>query len=117
MTAVSVASAALLTGILAPFHAHLGLLNAGLLYLLLSLLIAATWGSQAGLFAALVANLTFNFFFVPPRYTFTVEDPKNAFALVVFLIVALVGGLLLASARAAAAEAKRRASETGVGSA
>lgn len=112
--ATSVVSAALLTAILAPFHAQLGLLNAGLLYVLLSLLIAAFWGWQTGLFAALLANLTFNFFFVPPRYTFTVEDPKNAFALVVFLIVALVGGLLLVSARAAAAEAKRRAAETEV---
>lgn len=110
----SVAAAAALTALLAPFHAQVGLLNAGLLYLLLSLIIAATWGWQVGLFAALLANLTFNFFFVPPRYTFTVEDPKNAFALVVFLIVALIGGLLLASTRAAAAEARRRAAETEV---
>src|SRR5207248_1732917 len=50
----------------------------------------------------------------PPRYTLTVDDPKNGFGLIVFLVVALVGGLLLASARAAAAEAKRRAAETEV---
>lgn len=111
---MTMAGAAALTAALAPFHEQIGLLNAGLIYLLLSLVVAATWGWQVGLFAALLANLTFNFFFVPPRYTFTVEDPKIAFALVVFLIVALIGGVLLASARAAAAEARRRAAETEV---
>ncbi len=105
---------AALTAALAPVHAQVGLLNAGLLFLLVSLLVAATWGWQVGLFAALFSNLTFNFFFVPPRFTFTVEDPKNAFALVIFLIVALIGGLLLAAARSAAEEARRRAAETDV---
>ncbi len=94
---------AALTAALAPLHGPIGLLNAGLVYLLVSLLVAATWSWQVGLFAALL-NLTFDFFFVPPRYTFTAEDPKNAFALVVFLIVALIDqGTLLTTRRLEAA--------------
>ena len=112
--AMTVGATAALTAALAPLHDHVGLLNAGLIYLLVTLVVAGTWGWQTGLFAGVLANLTFNFFFVPPRYTLTVEDPKNAFALVVFLIVSLIGGFLLASARAAAAEARLRAAETEV---
>ncbi|MDP9238698.1 MAG: ATP-binding protein [Chloroflexota bacterium] len=113
-TAVSMVSAALLTAVLAPFQSQVGLLNEGLLFLLLTLLVSAVWGWQVGLFAALVTNLTLNFFFVEPLHKFTVQDPANYVALIVFLIVSAVGGALLASARSAAEEARRRAAETEV---
>ncbi|MBI2723549.1 MAG: DUF4118 domain-containing protein [Chloroflexi bacterium] len=104
----------LLISILAPFQSKVGLLNEGLLFLLLTLLISAVWGWRVGLFAAILTNLSLNFFFVAPLHTLTVREPANYVALVVFLIVSVVGGTLLSSARAATEEARRRAAETEV---
>ena len=38
----------------------------------------ACWPS---LFACLVSVLAYNFFFLPPLYTFTIADPENVVAL------------------------------------
>jgi two-component system sensor histidine kinase KdpD len=113
-TAAAVAGTAVLTGALAPFQSRIGLLNEGLAFLLLTVLIAATWGWQVGLFAALLTNLTLNFFFIPPLHTFTVSHPGNVIGLLVFLIVSIVAGSLLSRARVATRTAQRRQAETAV---
>ena len=81
---------------LVAFKSDVGLLNAGLLFLLLALLIAAYWGRDVGLLAAILTNLALNFFFIGPLYTFTVQAPRNIVALAVFLAVSVVGSSLLA---------------------
>ena len=88
---IAVASTAALTGVLVPFREDVGLLNQGLLYLLLTLLIASVWGRYVGLFSALITNLTLNFFFIEPFYEFTVHEPRNVVALFIFLVVSVVG--------------------------
>lgn len=108
------AGAAAATGIMAPLQSRIGLLNEGLIFLLLTLLIASTWGWRVGLFAAVVANLTLNFFFVPPLHGFTVQQPENVGGLLVFLLVSVVGGTLLSRAQAAAGIARGRQAETEV---
>lgn len=112
--AFTLAATALLTGILVPFRSDVGLLNEGLLFLLLTLLIAAVWGRNAGIFAAVVTNLALNYFFIEPLYKFTVQEPRNVVALVVFLVVSVVGGSLLSAAQTAAGQARRRQAETEV---
>jgi two-component system sensor histidine kinase KdpD len=112
--AVSIAATAVVTSALAPVQDSVGLLNEGLILLLLALLVSATWGWRVGLFAAVLNNLSLNFFFVPPLHTLTVQDPENVIALLIFLVVAMVGGMLLSSARQAAAESRRRQAETQV---
>jgi two-component system sensor histidine kinase KdpD len=67
-----------------------------------------------GLFAAILTNLSLNFFFVQPLHTLTVQDTANAIALVLFVAVAMVGGSLLSVAQRAAGEARRRQAETQV---
>ncbi len=70
------------------------------LLLLLSVFLSAwIWQSGPGAFAAVLATLGFNFFFLPPVYTFTVEDPRNVVALAVFLVCGLMIGRLSALAR------------------
>ena len=108
---VAIVATAALTGVLEPFRNDLGLLNAGLLFLLLALLITASWGRDVGLFAAVITNLALNFFFIEPLHTFTVQSPRNILALAVFLAVAIIGSTLLASARRSAREARRRQAE------
>src|SRR5581483_1917450 len=104
--AVAVAASLALTAMLAPFRSDVGLLNEGLLFLLLTVLIAARWGRGPGLFAAVVTNLTLNFFFVQPLYRFEVEGLRNVFGLAIFLAVSLVASSLLAAWREAAQEAR-----------
>ena len=70
-----------------------------LLLLVAVFLVAWLWESGPGVFAALLATLAFNFFFLPPLYTFTIQDPRNVVALAVFLMAALVIGRLSALAR------------------
>ena len=112
--AATVAGTALLIGTLAPFQHHVGLLNEGLLFLLLTLLVSSTWGWLVGVFAAVLCNLALNFFFVPPLHGFTVHHPANVFALLLFLLVSVVGGSLLSIARAAARQARHQQAETEV---
>jgi two-component system, OmpR family, sensor histidine kinase KdpD len=107
-----VIAVALATLLLTPFRSRLGLLNVGLLYLLLVVVLSARWGWGPGLFASVVANLAFNFFFVPPLHHFTVEAPSNILALLIFLGVASLTSALLTRARAGEAAARRREQET-----
>ena len=73
--------------------------SVALLMLLVVFLCAWIWESGPGVLAALLATAGFNFFFLPPLYTFTVEDPRNVAALVVFLASALLIGKLSSTNR------------------
>jgi two-component system sensor histidine kinase KdpD len=112
--AAAIVGTAVLTGALAPFQSQDQLLNEGLAFLLLTVLISATWGWRVGLFAALLTNLTLNFFFVPPLHTFTVRHPEHIVGLFVFLVVSVVAGSLLSRAQASARAARQRQAETAV---
>ena len=61
-----------------------------LLYLIPLGLITAFWGLGPGITSALVTFLTFNYFFIPPYYTFAVHRSTDVVILVIFLIVAIV---------------------------
>ena len=80
------------------------------LALLLVVLCVATFGRVwMATAAAVAATLCLNFFFLPPVGTFTIADPENWVALVVFLIVAIIGSQLSAAAQSRAREAARGA--------
>src|SRR5260221_9242223 len=85
--------------------------TAGFAYLLLVLGLA-TWGGWAGGAADSVAAMVcFNFFFLPPFGTLTIQDPANWAALVTFLIASTVASRLVATARRRAEEAQSRQRE------
>ena len=48
------------------------------------------WGQLAGMSAAVAAFLTFNFFFIPPFYTFQIGSVEGWLILIIFLTVATV---------------------------
>jgi K+-sensing histidine kinase KdpD len=105
---IAVLGVAAVTGLLAPFHHQINSTTAAL-PLLLVVLFTATWrGSGSALLASILAILCFNFFFLPPYYTLTIEDPQNWVALAAFLATALTAGQL-------SARAKRRAEEAETG--
>jgi two-component system sensor histidine kinase KdpD len=70
-----------------------------LLLLLAVFLCASVWQSGPGVVAALLATVSFNYFFLPPLHTFTVHDPRHITALFVFLVSALLIGRLSALSR------------------
>src|SRR5215510_10553528 len=81
-----------------------------LLYLIPIGLITAYWGLGPGIMSALVVFLIFNYFFIPPYYTFTVHRPADVVVLIVFLVVAVVISQLVGQAQAGleAATARER---------
>jgi two-component system sensor histidine kinase KdpD len=48
------------------------------------------WGQLPGLCAAVAAFLTFNYFFIPPFYTFQIGSVEGWLILIIFLVVAAV---------------------------
>jgi len=79
--------------------------TAGLIYLLLVLAIASTWGFPEALLASIAATLAFNFFFLPPVGKLTIADPQNWIALFSFLATALIASRLSTKAEQRATEA------------
>ena len=82
-----------------------------LLYLIPLGLITALWGLGPGITSALATFLAFNYFFIPPFYTFTVHRPTDVVILVVFLIVAIVISQLVGRVQASLAAATSRERE------
>ncbi|MGH9323949.1 MAG: sensor histidine kinase [Vicinamibacteria bacterium] len=79
---------------------------------LLVILVVATRGRlSVAVITAFIATAVFNFFFLPPTGTFTIANPHNWVALVVFLVVGIVASNLSSSARARAREADQRRDE------
>ena len=76
--------------------------NISLLYLVPVMFAAATFGLRAGLFAGLVSSLAYNFFFLPPTGTLTVNNPENVISILVLLGVAIVTSQFAAGVRAQA---------------
>ncbi len=103
-------AAALALGIV--LRHYLGVSNVALVFLTAVLASAVTYGLWPSLVACLVAVLAYNFFFLPPLYTFTIADRENVVALIVFAIVAVVASNLTARIRAEALAAQRRAKTT-----
>jgi PAS domain S-box-containing protein len=108
--ATATAGIAAVTVVCAPLHATLNDTTVALAYLLVVLLVATAWGSRPAFLASAIAVLSFNFFFLPPLYTFTIADQQNWVALAAFLVTAVTAGQLseLAKRRAAETEALRR---------
>jgi hypothetical protein len=78
-------------------------------FLVAVLVAAAAFGLLAGLFAAIASFFVFDFFFVQPTLTFDVADPREVFALGVFLAAAVLTGGLAGRLRETADAARVRA--------
>ena len=90
----------------------LGISNIALVFLTAVLASAVTYGLWPSLLACLASVLAYNFFFLPPLYTFTIADPENVVALVVFAVVAVIASNLTARVRSQAFTARQRATTT-----
>ena len=105
--AVSALLVAGFTAMAIAIHAYVGLANVALLYLIPVLASASLYGMRTGLFTGVVSALAYNFFFLPPIYTFTIRDPENVLTVVVFIVVAIVTSQLASRVRVQADLAER----------
>ena len=90
----------------------LGITNVALVFLTAILIGAVLHGLGPSLFACFLAMLAYNFFFLPPLYTFTIADPENVVALFFFAVVAVIASNLAARVRGQALSARLRARQT-----
>lgn len=103
---VALLTIAIATAILKSLGEGINAITVALILLLIVLFTASIWGSGPAVLASLMAVVFLNYFFLPPVGTFTIEDPDNWIALLVFLICAVTTGQLSARAKRRAAEAE-----------
>jgi two-component system sensor histidine kinase KdpD len=92
------------TGVIALLKPHVPVLSLGVLYLFAVLPVAVLWGLAYSIGVSIASMLAFNFFMLPPYYTFTLQDSRNWFALAVFLVTSVVVSELAARSRRRATE-------------
>jgi len=73
---------------------------------------AVSFGIWPAIYASILSFLAYNFFFIEPLYTFQIAEPHELFALIVFLIVAIVTSTLAGRLRDQARAANERARTT-----
>jgi two-component system sensor histidine kinase KdpD len=86
-----------------------GVNNIALVFLSAIVCVAVTFGLLPSLLAVVTATLCYNFFFLPPLYTFTIAGPANVAALFFFTLVAVLVSNLAARTRRQAKVAQSRA--------
>ncbi|HMA36853.1 MAG TPA: ATP-binding protein [Chloroflexia bacterium] len=94
-----------------PIKESAGLLNIGLVFLIVVVGATAFGGRGPGRVAAVVGFLLFDFFLVPPYLTLAIGDLHNILALVVFLGLSVLINTLIGRAREETAQAARRAGD------
>jgi two-component system, OmpR family, sensor histidine kinase KdpD len=67
-----------------------GIENVDLVFLTAVVSAAVRFGLWPSLLASVAASLCYNFFFLPPIYTFTITDPTNVAAFFFFMLIAIV---------------------------
>src|SRR3954447_19750395 len=101
-----VAAVAVVTGVIAGLDGWIPVLSLAVLYLLAVPPVAAAWGLGYSVAVSVASMLTFNFFFLEPVHTLTLADSRNWFALLVFLVTAVVVSELATRSRRRAREAE-----------
>jgi two-component system sensor histidine kinase KdpD len=90
----------------------IGIESVDLIFLTAIVGVAVRFGLLPSLVASVAASLSYNFFFLPPIFTFTIADPTNVAAFVSFTIVAVIVSNVAARMRSQAVIAVSRASTT-----
>ena len=103
--AVSVAAVAVVTGAIFGLKEVAPVLSLGGLYLFAVLPVAVWYGLGWAIAVSVASMLAFNFFFLPPTHTLTLQDSRNWFALGVFVVTSVVVSELAARSRRRATEA------------
>lgn len=108
---IALLACALTTVVATPLREHFDLANIIMVFLLTVVVVAVWLGRGPAVMASFVSVASFDFFFVPPRFSFTVDDEQYFLTFAVMLAVALIIGHLTGGlkrqANAAAAKERR----------
>ena len=96
-----------------PLAAHFDRSNIVAIYILTVVLVAVRFGRGAAALAAVLCVCSFDFFFVPPRFSFAVSDVQYILTFVIMLTVGLITGQLTAGLRFQARVAAHREERAG----
>ena len=77
-------------GVAALIKPHFGIENVDLVFLTAVVVVAVRYGLWPSLLTSLIASLAYNFFFLPPIYTFSITDPTNVIAFFFFMLIAIL---------------------------
>jgi two-component system sensor histidine kinase KdpD len=89
-----------------------GIENVDLVFLTAVVAVAVRYGLWPSLLASVAASLCYNFFFLPPVYTFTITDPTNIAAFFFFMLIAILVSNVAARVRTQADSAIGRVRTT-----
>ena len=95
------------TGVLWLFS-RFDLANIAMLYMLTVVLVGVRWGRGPAIFSAILNVVAFDFFFVPPHFSFVPADYQYILTFVVMLVVGLIVGQLAGGIRYQARVAAHR---------
>ncbi|MGE4107713.1 MAG: ATP-binding protein [Bacteriovoracia bacterium] len=87
---------------------YIGYRAVGFIFLLLVLVVASLSTFGPILFSAILSALVWNFFFMPPLYTFVISEPEDAMMCLVLFVVAIVAGYLTKRIRRQEADLMQR---------
>jgi two-component system sensor histidine kinase KdpD len=79
-----------------PLHGVFELANIVMLFLLVVVVVALRWGRGPAVLASFLSVASFDFFYVPPRFSFAVSDVQYLVTFAVMLAVGLIIGQLMA---------------------
>jgi two-component system sensor histidine kinase KdpD len=99
-------------GVATVIQYWLGIENVDLVLLTAVVGVAVRYGLWPSLVASIAASLCYNFFFLPPIYTFTITDPNNLAAFFFFIVIAVIVSNVAARVRTQAVVAMTRARNT-----
>jgi two-component system, OmpR family, sensor histidine kinase KdpD len=108
----ALAAVALALGFSELIAAWIGAANSDLIFLTAIVAVAVRFGLLPSLLASVASSLSYNFFFLPPIYTFTITDPTNVVAFVFFTLVGIIVSSVAARGRTQARAAMERARTT-----
>ena len=109
---VSLGLVAVATGLSFLVRPHLAPINLVMVYLLAVVLAAVRFGRRPAMLTAALGVLAFDFFFITPRWSFTVADTEYLFTFLGLFIVGLVISTLVAKARDRAEALRQRELQT-----
>jgi two-component system sensor histidine kinase KdpD len=109
---LAVAGLPLLTVLLDVLQPHLNLSDDLLIYLVAVVAVTVVGGFWPAVVAAVSACLLLNWFFTAPLHTFTIAEPRNLLALVLFVTVAVAVSSVVHLAARREADAARSSKET-----
>src|SRR6201996_801007 len=79
-----------------------GIENVDLVFLTAVVAVAVRYGLWPSILASIASSLCYNFFFMPPIYTFTITDPNNVVAFFFFMLIAILVSNVAARVRSQA---------------